>query len=158
MCIIADPPTLIPIFKQTDPEHKTFSAVLEWVMKGGGKFVIGGTKYTQELAAVRSIIPFMQELARQGKIFNASSDAVDKEEANLKAICPEADFDDPHLVALVKATGCRLICIRDPRAHRYLRMSKLYRSPSDRPKLYTREKNKNILCQNNVATCCKGVV
>lgn len=158
MCIIADPPTLIPIFKQTDPDHKTFSAVLEWVKKGGGKFIVGGTKYANELKAVKSIIPFMQELSRQGKVFNANTEAVDKEEANLKTICPVVDFDDPHLVALVKITGCRLICVRDPRSHKYLRMNKLYRSPLDRPKLYTREKNKSILCQKNVAACCKGVV
>lgn len=155
MCIIADPPTFIPIFKNTDPEYEKFSAVREWVQNGRGKFIMGGTTYQNELFAVRSILKILTELERRGKVKRTDTMTVDSEEAIVKELEPTQDFDDPHLVALVRASGCKVICIRDPRSHRFLRMAKFYKSKKDRPKLYTREKNINLLCNNNIAPCCK---
>lgn len=155
MCIIADPPTFISIFKSTDPEYRKFSAVREWVKNGPGKFITGGTTYQKELMGVRSILGLLAELEKQGKVKRSSADLVDKEEALVRVLEPAADFDDPHIVALVRVSGCKLVCIRDPRSHRFLRMAKLYKSTKDRPKLYTREKNRNLLCNANIAPCCK---
>lgn len=155
MCIIADPPTFIPIFKETDPEYGKFSAVRDWVKNGPGKFITGGTTYQKELMAVKSIIGLLSELEKRGKVRRNNTTAVDREEGVVKALEPAQDFDDPHLVALVRVSGCKIICIRDPRSHRFLRMAKFYKSTKDRPKLYTREKNKNLLCNANMAPCCK---
>lgn len=155
MCIIADPPTFIPIFKVNDPEYEKFSAVREWVENGPGKFVMGGTNYKNELLAVRSILIILNELEKRGKVKRSDTLLVDNEERAVKALEPTKDFDDPHLVALTRVSGCKLICIRDPRSHRFLRMTKFYKSTKDRPKLYTREKNKNLLCNSNMAPCCK---
>jgi hypothetical protein len=155
MCIIADPPTFIPIFKETDPEYGKFSAVREWVKNGPGKFITGGTTYQKELMAVKSIIGLLSELEKRGKVMRNSAASVDHEEGVVKALEPAQDFDDPHLVALVRVSGCKLICIRDPRSHRFLRMAKFYKSTKDRPKLYTREKNRSLLCNANMAPCCK---
>ena len=155
MCVVADPPTLIPMFKQTDPEHIAFAPVRDWIVTGPGKFIIGGSKYKKELSAVKSIIPFLLELQRRGKIVSCIDAAVDAEEAAVKLIEPAVDFDDPHLVALIRLTGCRLICIRDPRSHRFLRATRLYVTSGDRPRLYTRAKNKTLLHHANVAPCCR---
>ena len=150
MCIVADPPTLVPMFKVTDPEHLAFAPVRNWVVDGPGKFVIGGTKYKTELMAVASIIAFLKELEKRGKIIRKSDSDVDAEESAVKLIEPTKDFDDPHLVALVRLTGCKLICIRDPRSHRFLRAAKLYRATRDRPRLYTRAKNASLLTLPNI--------
>lgn len=155
MCVVADPPTLVPMFKSSDPDHSAFSAVKDWVTNGPGKFVMGGAKYRAELNAVRSVIPFLTELEKRGKIVRRSDVEVDAEELVVKTIEPTKDFDDPHLVALVRLTGCKLICIRDPRSHRFLRATQLYRSTKERPRLYTRAKNAGLLCNNNLAPCCK---
>lgn len=143
------------MFKSTDPEHSVFAPVREWVTNGPGKFVLGGGKYRAELLSVRSILPILQELERRGKIIRRMDAEVDADEIEVKKIEPANDFDDPHLVALVRLTGCRLICLRDPRAHKFLRAPCFYRSASDRPKLYTRAKNATLLCKNNMAPCCK---
>lgn len=155
MCIVVDPPTFVPMFKPTDPEHAVFSPVRDWVVGGPGKFVMGGAKYKTELMAVRSVLPFLAELERKGKIVRRLDKEVDDDETVVKAIEPAKDFDDPHLVALVRLTGCRLICIRDPRSHRFLRASAFYRSKKDRPRLYTRPKNNTLLCNQNLAPCCR---
>jgi len=155
MCIVVDPPAFIPMFKQTDPEHSDFAAVRDWVISGPGKFVLGGAKYKGELFAVRSVLHFLTELERRGKVVRRNDAEVDADEAAVKVIEPAADFDDPHLVALIRLTGCRLICVRDPRAHRFLRATKFYATTKDRPKLYTRPKNGSLLCSQNLALCCK---
>jgi hypothetical protein len=143
------------MFKPTDPDHSAFSAVKNWVANGPGKFVMGGAKYRAELIAVRSVLQFLTELEKRGKVVRRSDAEVDAEELIVKTIEPTKDFDDPHLVALVRLTGCKLICIRDPRSHRFLRATRLYRSTKERPRLYTRAKNAGLLCSNNLAPCCK---
>lgn len=155
MCIVADPPTFVPMFKSSDPDHADFVAVRDWVLNGPGKFVMGGARYKTELMAVRSVLPFLAELQRKGKIVRSRDEEVDADEVTVKTIEPAKDFDDPHLVALVRLTGCRLICIRDPRSHRFLRAPAFYRSKKDRPRLYTRPKNHALLCPQNLAPCCR---
>lgn len=155
MCIVADPPTLIPIFKETDPEHRDFAPVKDWVLFGPGKLVLGGTKYKEELSRMPSVLAFIRELEKVGKIVRKLDEEVDKDQEAVKVLEPAADFDDPHLVALVRLSGCRVICIRDPRSHRFLRKIALYRSSKDRPKLYTRPKNDGLLCRDNIAPCCR---
>lgn len=155
MCVVADPPTFVPMFKDHDPEHDQFAPVMEWVANGPGKFIIGGSTYLRELMSVKSVIPFLLELERKRKIVRLSHMVVDTEEVQVKALESSTDFDDPHLVALVRVTGCKIICIRDPRSHKFLRQTKFYGSPKDRPRLYTRLKNKSLLCPKHIAPCCK---
>lgn len=154
MCIIADPPILVPMFKEDDPEHHKFLPVKTWVLEGPGKFVMGGTQYKTELMKVSKILVFIKELEKRGKIVRKKDEDVDKDVKILKIKEPSKNFDDPHLVALARLSGCKLICLRDPRAHRYLRKPHFYNAAKDRPKLYTRIKNSDLLCKNNIAPCC----
>ena len=156
MCVVADPPTFIPMFKPADPEHQKFKPVLDWVMAGSGKFVMGGSRYTEELRAMKSILSHLSQLEKKGKVIRKREAEVDVEESLVKGIEPAKDFDDPHLVALIRLTGCRLICVRDPRSHKFLLAKYLYHSIGDRPKLYTgAKKNSKLLSARNIASCCR---
>lgn len=155
MCIIVDPPLFIPMFKSDNPEHAKYLPVKLWVDKGQGKFVFGGDKYLEELHAIKSILTILAEYERRGLVKRISKETVNTEMSEAKRIEPRPDFDDPHLVALVRATGCKLICVNDPRSHKYLRAGKFYSSLKLRPSLYTRAKNANLLCPANIAACCK---
>lgn len=155
MCIVVDPPLFIALFKDTDPDHGQFAPVLLWVTKGPGKFVLGGSTYNRELMNVKSILPSLVELERQRKLVRASQANVDIDEAVIKGIERCADFDDPHLVALIRVTGCKLVCVRDGRSHRFLRDTRFYHGIGARPSLYTREKNKHLLRVDKVAPCCR---
>jgi predicted nucleic acid-binding protein len=155
MCVIVDPPLFIAIFKATDIRHSEVAPILQWVLKGGGKFVIGGTMYRRELDAVSSVLRTLAELEKLRKVVRKDNALVDLEVARVKAIEPSVDFDDPHLVALASVSGCRVVCILDNRAHRFLRKPSLYPSLSLRPKLYTRSKNSNLICSANIVPCCK---
>ncbi len=155
MCIVVDPPLFISMFKRTDPDYEIYQPVQKWVDSGAGKFVMGGSQYNTELMSVKSILPILLEYERKGKTRRISNTEVDNEVELLRKIEPSKDFDDPHLAALIRVCGCKLICIRDPRSHRFLRSPKLYKSLKERPKLYTRVKNSKLLCQSNIAKCCK---
>ena len=156
MCVVADPPTFIPMFKPSDAEHAEFAPVAQWVMKGAGKFVIGGSTYRTQLRAVSSIVGVLLELEKLGKVLRYSDVDVDPERCTPNGLSGSEYFDDAHLVALVRLTKCKVVCVRDKRSHKFLRASHLYQSPKDRPKLYTREKNKSLLCPKNIAACCRG--
>lgn len=150
MCIIADPPIFAPMLNPKDPEHGDFSPIFHWVMNGHGKFVIGGEQYTQELSRISGVLSVIVQLERMGKIIRTKKDVTDNEVVLVKTIKPVIDFDDPHLVALVRLTGCRVVCLRDRRAHRHLKDATLYRAPGARPKLYTCAKNKYLLSKRYV--------
>lgn len=155
MCIVVDPPLFIALFKSDDAEHEKFKPVLEWVIKGPGKFVTGGSQYKKELSRISSILGVLTELKKKGKIVSVEEKVVNLDVEKIKKIEPSIDFDDPHLVALVRLTSCKLICTRDARSFRYLRSTKLYDRLSSRPKIYTRARNASLLCPKNIANCCK---
>jgi len=155
MCIVVDPPALIPTFKTSDPKHPLFLPLKNWLDTPHGKLIYGGALYRTELSKLGSIFGVLAELQRKGKIVIIPDQLVDAEVEKVKGIEPRADFDDPHLVAIVRTSGCKLICLIDPRAHRYLRDSKFYESSKDRPKLYTRPKNASLFCKENIGRCCK---
>ena len=142
------------MFKTSDPNHLNFVPIRNWICSGPGKLVIGGTKYKSELMAVRSILSCILELERQGKVIRVCDVDVDSDETIVKKIEPANNFDDPHLVALIRLTGCKLICIIDPRAHKFLRSPRFYSSPKNRPSLYTRSKNSTLLTIKNIGRCC----
>lgn len=154
MCIVVDAPVLVPIFKASDPEHGRFLPVHDWVRSGAGKLVLGGSKYKEELASVSSVLPVLMELERRGRVVRVSDALVDREMMIVTGLESSKDFDDPHLIAIVRVTGCRLVCLRDNRAHRFLVKVKLYGGRA-RPRLFTNRKHKHLLCPANIAACCE---
>lgn len=155
MCIVIDPPVFISLLKIDDAEHEKFKPVFDWVVNGSGKFVTGGSKYKNELKKMSSILVILAELKKKGKIVSIDDGTVDFEVDVVKGIEPAKNFDDPHLVALIRLTNCKLVCTRDIRALPYLRSGKFYSSLSQRPKIYTRKKNTGLLCSKNIAKCCR---
>lgn len=148
-------PLFISFFKVTDPAHPKYRPVLEWIESGPGKLVLGGSQYQQELMKVGSVLRMLSEIEKKGKVKRADKTCVDKDVLDVKKMEPAADFDDPHLVTLIRLTGCKLICVNDPRSHKYLLADSFYGSPKLRPKLYTNHTHKHLLCASNIASCCK---
>jgi hypothetical protein len=108
-----------------------------------------------EVAKIGSIAHTLAEYGRMGKLVHCPKETVDSEETLVKSIESSKKFNDPHLVALVRSSGCKLICTRDKNSHKYLTMIKLYRSSLERPKLYTQAGNSNLLRDSNIVACCK---
>ena len=48
MCVIVDTNAFAAVFNANANNHDEFAPVLDWIISGKGKLVIGGTKYMSE--------------------------------------------------------------------------------------------------------------
>lgn len=155
MCAVIDPPLFIPITNAKDKRHADFGILKDWLDTGVGKAVIGGTKYRDELRKVASVLPFLVELEKKGKIVKIAEGDADQAARFAVKAANSGNFDDEHLVGLVACTGCKIVCLDDPRAHSFLKNPALYPQKTKLPKLFTSVKNASLLSQKYLAPCCK---
>lgn len=155
MCAVIDPPLFIPIVNSNDQRHADFGILKDWLTTGIGKAVMGGAQYRQELSRVSSVLPFIGELERRGKVVKVDAKKVDEAADFATATAKSADFDDAHLVALVAVSGCRVVCLNDPRAHQFLKDPALYNPRRNLPKLFTGARNQALLTKKYDASCCR---
>lgn len=146
MSIIIDACCLASVFKQSDANHGKYIPVYDWIYKGKGFMVYGGSKYIKELATCKEVLRIVNKLKlRPGKVVVLNKESVDKEEKRIKDYIPAKDFDDPQLAAISIIGKCMLICSRDDRSHKYVKNPKLYPKGMKPPKYYTSNRNANIL-------------
>lgn len=137
MCVVIDTCVIHGVFDLGAKAHKRFAPILDWLLNGNGKMVYGGKKYKDELkATIGKYRSILAELQRQGKIIDVDDDAVDMRQRLLERVEANKDFDDPHLVAIVIESGCRIVCTDDKRAIPFLKKRGLYPKPAMRPKIF----------------------
>jgi len=153
MCIVLDINTIPNIFNNESKEHAEFKPVRDWIIHKKGKIVYGGTKYSEELSKMRQYLKLFLLFERINKTVVIDTEAVDNIQAEVEAMIQHRDFDDPHLVAILKESGCKLVCSVDERAFPYLK-HQLFFKGKDRPKIYSSSRNKDLLCDANIAECC----
>lgn len=154
MCLILDTNVFGAFFDPNNEKHHEFIPVFNWVVYGKGKLVYGGTKYKSEMKAAKKYIRFFASLQRAGKIVLVRDSDVDQREAELKRIEPSEDFDDPHLVAIVLASECKVICTNDKRALPYVKRKDFYKGKLKKPKIYQSTRNSSVLSDQNIASIC----
>ena len=150
MCIVIDACTFSRVFA---PDDVDFSPVRRWVASGKGKIVMGGTKYACELSKLRKYIPVIAELSRQGRVITLENSDVDAAEKEVKKIEPSAEFDDPHIVAIIKVSGCKLVCTLDARSDKYLTDRRFYEA-AKRPSIYRSVTHGHLLRNSNIVGVC----
>jgi len=153
MCIVLDINVIPNIFNNESKEHVEFKPVRDWIIDKKGKVVYGGTKYFDELSKMRQYLSLFVRLNGAGKAVVRDTQAVDKIQAEVEAIIQDKDFDDPHLVAILKESGCKLICSLDARAFPFLKHHLFFKG-KEKPKIYSSSRNKDLLCDANIAECC----
>lgn len=156
MCIVIDTNVLPSVFKVDSTNHAQFKPVKDWIIKGKGKVVFGGSKYLAEIK--EKYLVLFSELKKAGKAIYIPNDIVDKQEEIVNAMIVHPDFDDPHLVALLRVSKCKLICSLDKRAFPYFRHSQFFRLAADRPRIYSSITNASLLCDRHIADICKPCI
>jgi hypothetical protein len=126
MCVVIDMNVLCCVFQASNPQHQDFSPVKIWVTQGNGFIVFGGTHYKEELRKAKSYFGLFLELSKQGKVKQVNHELVDEHERQVEAILGHPDCDDAHLIAIIRVSGCRLICSNDRRADKHLKNRKCY--------------------------------
>jgi hypothetical protein len=156
MCIVIDSNTVAALFDPNNLEHAELEPVHDWIFKGKGKVVYGGTTYRREVfERQRRYNGLFEELRRQRKVVQAPTDEVDRAETRIKAAEPSPDFDDAHLLAIHDISGCLLLCSKDARADRFLKKRTLY-AHGGPPRIYRKAKDhRALLCDDNIAPCCQ---
>ncbi|GGP25689.1 hypothetical protein [Silvimonas amylolytica] len=145
MSVVIDPPLFVPVFKVTDQAHANLSDLLSWLKSKNGKIVFGGKLYAQQLQAVKSVLPHLAELGRAGKITRLNDDQVDAAQLYAEQNANCADFDDAHLVAIAAISRAKVVCVNDPRCHRFLKRRDLYYGDVVPPKIFTGNRNRRLL-------------
>jgi len=135
MCFVLDTNVFGALFDSDNANHPNFKPALDWVVNGKGKMVYGGTKYKKEMRAARKYIRFFAALQRAGKMVLLCDADVDKYEKEVAHSETDKDFDDPHLIAIVIASGCNIICTNDKRAIPYLKKSEFYKGKVKKPNI-----------------------
>ncbi|MFA7347827.1 MAG: hypothetical protein WCZ86_08720 [Desulfurivibrionaceae bacterium] len=154
MCIILDTCAFSSVFDPTSSEHAEFKPLLTWLTQGKGKLVYGGTKYKSELANAIKFLKIFGHFNRAGKLVEVDDETVDLFEKEISSVINEKACNDPHLIAIVIVSKCRLICSSDKRSYKYLKQSRLYPKGVRAPKLYTKSKNSGLLSDKNFAKIC----
>lgn len=148
MCVLIDPGCISKVFNTEDSQHEDFEPVLKWIRDRRGRIVFGGSKYITELKNVRKYWRIVVELDKARSVNWLPNQIVDEVAEKLKEIESGSGFDDEHLVAIVRVSGCTVVCTADMNATQYLKKKELYtRSGVRAPRIYSRKRNQNLLHQ-----------
>lgn len=153
MCIVLDVNIFSETFDVNNPSHNEFKPVYDWIYFGKGKVIVGGTKYFSELKF--RYLNIIGELKKINKVVLVDNQIVDFETDKVSKLLTHKDFDDPHLVALLRASGCKLICSNDSRGYKFFTHSLFFKPASKKPKIYSSISHKKLLCDVNIAEICK---
>lgn len=153
MCIVIDTNVIASVFKSSSANHAQFKPVKDWIIEGKGQIVFGGTKYIQEIKG--NYLALFNQLKIAKKAVYVKNDLVDTEQSIVDKMLAHKDFDDQHLVGLLRVTKCKLICSLDSKAYPFFRHNLFFTPAASRPKIYSSVTNTNLLCDNNIAAICK---
>jgi hypothetical protein len=129
-----------------------FTPIRKWIDEGKGKFVFGGTSYLKELERARKYNKILIEYGKKRKVVLIPKEKVDLKENEVKSKVAMR-CNDPHIIAILAVSGCKLVGTKDQEAQEFLQQSDLYPF-SPRPKIYSNKKNANLLNNANIANCC----
>lgn len=145
MAIVIDVNCLARVFNSSNVEHAEFIAVRAFVETGVGRVIYGGTDYKRELSEARKYLVIITELRKSGRAILIRDDVVDEIAKMVTKGTVGTDCDDPHIIALLAASNCALLCSVDKRSYRFVRDRCFYAKKNVRVKIYSSAKNTGIL-------------
>lgn len=159
MCMIIDANVFPCVFSPNNAKHSKFKPVLEWLIFGKAKMILGGKLFREEiLQKQKSFTPLLLELNKLNKIHMLDNDLIDNKEQEIKSKENDPDFDDPHIIALAIESRCKLICSDDARSFKFIHKIKTYDNNSIEPSIYTtisHAPHTELLCDSNI--CSNGI-
>ncbi len=139
MCVVVDANRASVVLGGPVPDD--YKPVIDWISRRGGRLVYGGSKFKQELARVRAAALLVQNWRSRGLAIEIAEAEIAAELTVVETI--GYGSDDPHVIALVRASGARTVVTGDadlmldltnPRLVSRPR-AKIYRSPGHGPLL-----------------------
>jgi len=139
VCIIIDTNVLHEVFSQ--PPTADGLPVRAWLEERDGRLVFGGV-LARELVKDRGAARFVKELERSGRAKRVNEFRLQAEEQVVRQD-PHARSDDPHIVALARVSGARVLFSRDRKLHEDFGNRALVSTP--RGRVYTSNRHARLL-------------
>jgi hypothetical protein len=156
MCIVIDTNSFSSVFITTSKDHNEFESVYNWILHQNGKIVYGGNTYRKELEKSKKFIPIFRRLKDKRKAVELPDcQKVDEIERELYLKVKDTKFNDPHIIAIVTVSKCKIVCTKDKESEEFLLNKELYPRGIKPPKIYKKKSNKNLLTNNNIVEICK---
>lgn len=136
MCIIID----ADVSHQISPPTDAARPVIDWVLSGRGRVVTGG-RNARELGRNGTLARWLVTLKRAGRLREIDTAKIDAELVVVGQIgCVS---NDPHIIALARASGSRLVFSNDAALHQDIRNPSLLAKP--RAHIYQNESHRRLL-------------
>ncbi|WP_333661533.1 hypothetical protein [Chishuiella changwenlii] len=155
MAIIIDTNCLANVFSKSSDKHNEFKPVLDWILKGKGFLIYGGSKYNEELKKTPKYLPILRLLKDVGKVHKGNDDNIDNIENSISKTNTSKLFNDIHILAICLDTKCNLVCSEDTTSIPFITDPKHFGKGNIRPNFYTSSRNKDILDDKYVNQCYK---
>ncbi|RJP34442.1 MAG: hypothetical protein C4547_10970 [Phycisphaerales bacterium] len=139
MCLIVDANRAADTFAA--PVSPDAVPVVQWLLRKDGRIVYGG-RLTVELFRVEPARRALRELKRAGRAVELDYDAVDSETERVSStgLCVS---DDPHIIAVARVSGARVLFTSDSDLHRDFKNPRLVNGP--RGTIYQSAKHADLL-------------
>ena len=111
--------------------------------------VYGGSKYKQELAKCKKLRGVFVELKNKGKYIEINCAKVDEDEKCVAGLINSDKCDDAHLIAILRVSGCLLLCSNDKRADCFIKKRSLYPDRKKRS-IYRCEQHETLLTKSKI--------
>lgn len=151
MSIVVDVNAFPSVFDPSNEDHAEFSPVKSWIERGEGFLLYGGTKFKAELLQSHRRVKLIRLMRDAGLAVEIDGAVVDQLEAEIKAKVSSDDCNDPHIIALLVAARCGLLCSQDKESYPFIKNRALYPRGAPRVRIYTGKRNANLLkrCKRN---------
>lgn len=151
MCVVIDINVLALVLNPYSGDHN-FQPMREWIEAGDGFLVYGGTKYKKELMKTPRYLRLIRLMKDAGKAAAIRDSAVDSNESVIRRKLGQSSHNDHHIVALLGAAHCPLLCSKDRSSFSLIKNWKLYPPGAPRVKIYCSIRNKNLLKRSSKAS------
>ncbi|MBF0583226.1 MAG: hypothetical protein HQL80_03205 [Magnetococcales bacterium] len=143
--MIIDINTLSVVFDTNNNRHCDFAPVKKWLDERKGFLVFGGTKYKKELKETYRYLRLIRLMSDGGMAKAIKDEIVDEFERNIVKQTIGTDCDDQHIIAMICASRCTLLCSLDKRSFQFIKDKTLYPPNFPTVKIYSSTRNRNLL-------------
>jgi hypothetical protein len=152
MCIVIDINCISSVFgryigKKVE-DYEDFEPIGDWLHKKNtkAKMVYGGTKYRAELGKLTEYLGYLKELKTARRIAEINDSLVDKKKVEIEH---KVKSNDPHLIAILSCSGCRLLCSKDKKTDEDIKEKSFY-PHGKKTKIYRCKEHSHLLCDKNI--------
>lgn len=138
MCLIVDASVAVRVF--TNPLDKDFGPIYK-ALEARRELLVYGGKLAAEYAAAADVLNIVNEFERAGSARQIPSPEIDREFNSLRKL-GSCRSNDPHVIALARASGARLLCSGDGKLNEDFKNRKFVQP---RGKIYKRYAHRTLI-------------